>query len=83
VDRSLRRLVLRGDVTLRKRSFRVGDRSEVAAAAPVDVAAAVGLAAAVRLTMNELADVNDRVLDLQEKLVAPCVSSPDARFRSR
>jgi len=30
--------------------------------------------------MNELADVNDRVLDLQEKLVAPCVSSPDARF---
>jgi cysteine desulfurase len=36
----------------------------------VDVAAAVGLAAAVRLTMKELTEVSDRVLDLQEKLVA-------------
>jgi cysteine desulfurase len=36
----------------------------------VDVAAAVGLAAAVRVTKRELAEVNDRVLDLQEKLVA-------------
>jgi cysteine desulfurase len=30
----------------------------------------VGLAAAVRLTTNELAEVTERVLDLQEKLVA-------------
>ena len=36
----------------------------------VDVAAVVGLAAAVRVTMSELAEVNDRVLDLQAKLVA-------------
>jgi cysteine desulfurase len=36
----------------------------------VDVAAAVGLACAARITMKELAEVNDRVLDLQEKLVA-------------
>jgi cysteine desulfurase len=36
----------------------------------VDVAAAVGLAAALRLTDAELADVNDRVLDFQEKLAA-------------
>ncbi|HEY1762791.1 MAG TPA: aminotransferase class V-fold PLP-dependent enzyme [Acidimicrobiales bacterium] len=36
----------------------------------VDVAAAVGLAAALRLTDAELADVNDRVLDYQEKLAA-------------
>ncbi len=36
----------------------------------VDVAAAVGLACATRLTMKELAEVNDRVLDLQEKLIA-------------
>ena len=36
----------------------------------VDVAAAVGLAAAVRVTKKELSEVNDRVLDLQEKLVA-------------
>jgi cysteine desulfurase len=36
----------------------------------VDVAAAVGLAAAVRLTQKELVDVNDRVLDYQQKLCA-------------
>lgn len=36
----------------------------------VDVAAAVGLAAALRLTSKELADVTDRVLDLQEQLIA-------------
>jgi cysteine desulfurase len=36
----------------------------------VDVAAAVGLATALRLTDAELADVNDRVLDFQEKLTA-------------
>jgi len=36
----------------------------------VDVAAAVGLACAARITMKELAEVNDRVLDHQEKLIA-------------
>ena len=36
----------------------------------VDVAAAVGLATALRLTDAELVDVNDRVLDYQEKLTA-------------
>jgi len=36
----------------------------------VDVAAAVGLAAAVRLTQKELVDVNDRVVDYQQKLCA-------------
>ncbi|HEY1223150.1 MAG TPA: aminotransferase class V-fold PLP-dependent enzyme [Acidimicrobiales bacterium] len=36
----------------------------------VDVAACVGLAAAVRLTQKELVDVNDRVIDLQRKLCA-------------
>jgi cysteine desulfurase len=36
----------------------------------VDVAAAVGLATALRLTDAELTDVNDRVLDYQEKLTA-------------
>ncbi len=36
----------------------------------VDVAAAVGLATALRLTDAELSDVNDRVLDYQEKLMA-------------
>jgi cysteine desulfurase len=36
----------------------------------VDVAAVVGLATALRLTDAELTDVNDRVLDYQEKLTA-------------
>lgn len=36
----------------------------------VDVAAAVGLATALRLTDVELVEVNDRVLDFQEKLTA-------------
>ena len=36
----------------------------------VDVAAAVGLAAAVRLAQKELVDVNDRVVDYQQKLCA-------------
>jgi cysteine desulfurase len=36
----------------------------------LDVAACVGLAAAVRLTHKELVDVNDRVIDFQHKLCA-------------
>jgi cysteine desulfurase len=36
----------------------------------VDVAAAVGLATALRLTDAELTEVNDRVIDYQEKLTA-------------
>jgi cysteine desulfurase len=36
----------------------------------VDVAAAVGLATALRVTKRELADVNDRVVDFQYKLMA-------------
>jgi cysteine desulfurase len=51
----------------------------------VDVAAAVGLAAAVRATARELTEVNDRVIDFQEKLEAALsflprcvVTAPDA-----
>ena len=36
----------------------------------VDVAACVGLAAAVRITAEELAEVNDRVIDYQHRLCA-------------
>jgi cysteine desulfurase len=36
----------------------------------VDVAAATGLAAAVRITEKELEEVNDRVIDYQAKLIA-------------
>ena len=60
---------MRGDVTL-EAVIPGGGQERGRRGGTVDVAAAVGLAAAVRLTMNELADVNDRVLDLQEKLVA-------------
>ena len=52
----------------------------------VDVAACVGLAAAVRLTQKELVDLNDRVLDFQHKLSAALsflpgcqVTAPSAR----
>jgi len=72
-------LVLRGDVTL-EAVIPGGGQERGRRGGTVDVAAAVGLAAAVRLTMNELADVNDRVLDLQEKLVAAVRLIPDARF---
>ena len=41
-----------------------------------DPAAAVGLATAVRVTKSELAEVNERVLDLQEKLVAAVTLIP-------
>jgi cysteine desulfurase len=46
----------------------------------VDVAAAVGLATAVRLTMKELAEVTDHVLDLQEKLIAALSFLPGAEI---
>ncbi len=45
----------------------------------VDVAAAVGLATALRLTDAELAEVNDRVIDFQEKLTAAFSFLPGCR----
>lgn len=45
----------------------------------VDVAAAVGLACAARITIKELAEVNDRVLDLQAKLIAALSLLPGCR----
>lgn len=45
----------------------------------VDVAAAVGLACAVRITVKELAQVNDHVLDLQEKMIAALSLLPDCQ----
>ena len=77
-------LILRGDVQLdaivpgggQERGHRGGT---------VDVAAAVGLAAAVRATARELTEVNDRVIDFQDQLEAALrflpdclVTSPDA-----
>jgi cysteine desulfurase len=62
-------LILRSDIAL-DALIPGGGQERGRRGGTVDVAAAVGLAAAVRVTMKELADVTDRVLDLQEKLVA-------------
>ena len=75
-------LVLRGDVGLdpvqpgggQERGLRGGT---------VDVAAAVGLAAAVRATHRELTEVNDRMLELQAKLIAALSYLPGAEITSR
>ncbi len=62
-------LILRNDVTL-DAVIPGGGQERGRRGGTVDVAAAVGLAAAVRLTSKELTEVSDRVLDYQEKLVA-------------
>ena len=62
-------LILRSDIAL-EALIPGGGQERGRRGGTVDVAAAVGLAAAVRVTMKELAEVTDRVLDLQEKLVA-------------
>jgi cysteine desulfurase len=62
-------LILRSDIAL-DAVIPGGGQERGRRGGTVDVAAAVGLAAAVRVTKKELAEVTDRVLDLQEKLVA-------------
>jgi len=62
-------LILRNNVTL-EAVIPGGGQERGRRGGTVDVAAVVGLAAAVRLTMKELTEVSDRVLDYQEKLVA-------------
>ena len=62
-------LILRRDIAL-EAVIPGGGQERGRRGGTVDVAAVVGLAAAVRVTRSELAEVTDRVLDLQEKLVA-------------
>jgi cysteine desulfurase len=62
-------LILRSDIAL-DAVIPGGGQERGRRGGTVDVAAAVGLAAAVRVTQKELSEVTDRVLDLQEKLVA-------------
>jgi cysteine desulfurase len=62
-------LILRRDIPL-EAVIPGGGQERGRRGGTVDVAAVVGLAAAVRVTRSELAEVTDRVLDLQEKLVA-------------
>jgi cysteine desulfurase len=62
-------LILRNDVAL-DAVIPGGGQERGRRGGTVDVAAAVGLACAARITMKELAEVNDRVLDLPGSLVA-------------
>jgi cysteine desulfurase len=62
-------LILRSDIAL-EALVPGGGQERGRRGGTVDVAAAVGLAAAVRVTAKELSEVTDRVLDFQEKLVA-------------
>ncbi len=68
-------LILRNDVAL-DAVVPGGGQERGRRGGTVDVAAAVGLACATRITLKELAEVNDRVLDLQEKLVAALTLLP-------
>ena len=61
-------LILRGDIPL-EAVIPGGGQERGRRGGTVDVAAAVGLATAVRLTRQELSDVVDRLLDLQARLV--------------
>lgn len=62
-------LILRNDVQL-DAVMPGGGQERGRRGGTVDVAAAVGLAAAVRATAREITEVNDRVLDYQERLDA-------------
>ena len=75
-------LILRSDIPL-DAVIPGGGQERGRRGGTVDVAAAVGLAAAVRVTLKELADVNDRVLDLQEKLVAAVSLIPGCQVTAR
>ncbi len=71
-------LILRGDVAL-DAVIPGGGQERGRRGGTVDVAAAVGLATAVRLTMKELTEVAERVSELQERLVAAVSLIPGAR----
>jgi cysteine desulfurase len=71
-------LILRNDVAL-DAVVPGGGQERGRRGGTVDVAAAVGLACATRLTLKELAEVNERVLDLQEKLIAALSLLPDCQ----
>lgn len=62
-------LILRSDIAL-DAMVPGGGQERGHRGGTVDVAACVGLAAAVRITANELIEVNDRVIDFQQRLCA-------------
>ena len=75
-------LVLRSDIAL-EALIPGGGQERGRRGGTVDVAAAVGLAAAMRVTAKELSDVVERVLDLQEKLVAAVSLIPGCEVTGR
>jgi len=72
-------LILRNDIAL-DALVPGGGQERGRRGGTVDVAAAVGLAAAARITRRELAEVNDRVIDYQQKLSAALSYLPGARI---
>jgi cysteine desulfurase len=74
-------LILRNDVAL-DAMVPGGGQERGRRGGTVDVAAATGLAAAVRITQKELEEVNDRVGDYQAKLIAAISFLPGVRITS-
>jgi len=72
-------LVMRGDVAL-DAMVPGGGQERGLRGGTVDVAAAVGLAAAMRATARDLTAMNDRVLDYQHKLTAALSFLPGGRI---
>jgi cysteine desulfurase len=77
-------LIMRGDTGL-EAMMPGGGQERGRRGGTVDVASAVGLAAALRATSNELTEVNDRVIDYQLKLTSALsflpgceITAPDA-----
>lgn len=71
-------LILRNELTL-DAVIPGGGQERGRRGGTVDVAAAVGLAAACRATARDLVEVNDRLFDYQEKLVHALASLPGAQ----
>jgi cysteine desulfurase len=74
-------LILRNDVAL-DAVVPGGGQERGRRGGTVDVAAAVGLAAAARVTMKELADVAGRVASFQSKLIVALSLLPGSRVTS-
>ncbi len=72
-------LILRNDVPL-DAVVPGGGQERGRRGGTVDVAAAVGLASAARITRRELAEVNDRVVEYQQKLSAALSYLPGCRM---
>ena len=75
-------LILRKDISL-DATVPGGGQERGRRGGTVDVAAAVGLAAAVRATARELTEVHDRVADFQDKVMAALSFLPECVVTAR